>query len=684
MRKVVGIDLGTTYTVVSSYDEHSKYPKALKNSQGKEITPSVLFFDNQDFIIGQEAKNEFSGGTSDSVAFYKRYMGHDNYQFNYNNKSYSATELSGIFLRELIKEINEEENINITDAVITVPAYFDEEARLETIKAGEMAGLNVLAIINEPTAAMIAHGLNNSNISKNVMVFDLGGGTFDVTIANITGSKIDVISTDGDYALGGKDFDDAIVDFLISKFSDEFGYDPTDDDIEMRTVLLHDAEAIKIRLSNLESTNIKIRSNSGDIGDYKITREDFEFASQVIINKTMEIINSSLEAAKLDWNNLDEVVLIGGSTRMPLVRKFIEDKIGKPPLYNADVDMVVSFGAAIRADLEIKRETLGSKANTLVLKPRETKAISLAPSDISDVTGHALGILTFDKDESNKIINSVILEENSKINTEMKKTYLTNSDKLEIYLLQGKTENPRLTTLIGKYTVEDVKKDMKVEIYLKYNSNGVVDVRATHQGKDLVITKHQVNEDIDEVMKKIIEESENGRQKSNSNIIIAVDTSGSMYGKPIEVAKEAVYGLLNQLPNNQVPITLLEFDDLINVLIKEEKNISLVRNSVNDIKTPSRANYSRPITYILEKLNVNKNTIVVLLTDGVWIYPKKEIKSSEKLKIEEVLIHAVGVGSADERFLKEIGSFGLSKHVNLNKLITTFEAIGSSIATELK
>lgn len=681
MKKTVGIDLGTTYTVVSIYDEEQKYPRALKNSYQESITPSVIFFDNKDVIIGKEAKNEFSAGSQESVAFYKRQIGREGYKFNYKKNSYNAEQLSGIFLKSLIKEIEEAENIKISDAVITVPAYFDEEARRETLNAGKFANLNVLAIINEPTAAIIAHGLSSDNINKNVLVFDLGGGTFDVTIAEVNGSEINVLSTGGDFALGGKDFDDAIVKILNDKFELEFGYRPSEIDYEYDTILLHDAEEIKIKLSNIELVSYRMKHDGNEI-TCSITREEFEFASSVPINRTIQIIDIALAESKLNWSKINEVVLVGGSVRMPLVSKFIEKQIGKPPLFNADVDTVVSFGASIKADLE-KKQRSSAGGLTLIKKPSSADTITLKSSDIKDVTSHTLGIIS-KEEQTEKLVNSHILMKNSKVNEEESRTYRTNSDKLELYLLQGETREPEYSSLLGMYEVTDIRNNMDVNVHIKYDSNGLVDVKATsHNNKHRVI-KHQVTESIHELLARLMEETGRKIQKE-VNVIVAVDTSGSMRGDPIINASEAVIGLIASVKGLDVKFTIIHFNDIIEELTRDSSDYNRLVNKTNELKRKIRgANRSQPLKHIAQNYQPDENTKIVLLTDGVWSSREKEILEAAKIKANNTEIFAIGFGFADKRFLSEIGSQGLSKHVDLGDLKATFEEIGSTIATEIK
>ena len=306
MDKFIGIDLGTTYSAVAFIDQFGK-PVILKNSAGESLTPSVIYFSpDGDILIGNEAKEMQASGEQDIAIFFKRNMGNPDFFLSFHGKSYSATDL----LEKLKKDAETALNATISKAVITVPAYFNDLQRTETIKAAEKAGLQVLRILNEPTSAAIMYGI--ANTSQKVLVYDLGGGTFDVTVLSITENSIQVLSTGGDHELGGKDWDDKILGYMSEQFIDEFGEDPLDD-IETYGDLAFKSENLKKQLSASMNATFGITYN-GNKGKYTLTREDFEELTKSLLYNTTFKANEVLEEAGLTWPELDGVLLVGGST----------------------------------------------------------------------------------------------------------------------------------------------------------------------------------------------------------------------------------------------------------------------------------------------------------------------------------------------------------------------------------
>ncbi|MGN0805494.1 MAG: Hsp70 family protein, partial [Candidatus Coproplasma sp.] len=293
MRTVnVGIDLGTTYSAVAVFSAQSGKVEILKNSLGKEVTPSVLCIENGRTLIGEEAKEEQKSGNVNTVAFYKSMMGNPDFSAYLDGNEYSAEDLSGIFLTELKRDVEQTNDVKITGAVITVPAYFNDKQREATIRAGQRAGLNVLKIINEPTAAIIAYGLTGGK-DKNVMVYDLGGGTFDVTIARVVGTSISVTATNGNHQLGGMNWDETLIQEVADQFYSEFGVDIKEHAEDYKELQVRCEEAKK-RLSSVSKTLIQA-SCEGNSGKYEVTRELFDERTASLLNETFSLINKCFE-----------------------------------------------------------------------------------------------------------------------------------------------------------------------------------------------------------------------------------------------------------------------------------------------------------------------------------------------------------------------------------------------------
>src|SRR3954463_7532972 len=319
-RKVVGIDLGTTFCALAHIDPYGK-PQIIPNTESERLTPSVILFDGAAVIVGTLAKNNAVAEAERIVDFVKREMGKPKEQFHreFGDKTYSAEELSALILTKLKGDAEKYLKEPVTDAVITVPAYFNDAERTATITAGQLAGLNVLQIINEPTAAAVAYGLDKLDEDQTVFVFDLGGGTFDVTIMRIEGHGIQMLATNGDHRLGGKDWDDGIVNYVAEEFDRAHGENPLLD-LQSYQDLQSRALAAKIQLSTRPRTAI-VHSHNGQSVKVELTREDFERRTQHLVERCKTLCEIVLDESQLKWEDIDNVLLVGGMTRVPTVRE---------------------------------------------------------------------------------------------------------------------------------------------------------------------------------------------------------------------------------------------------------------------------------------------------------------------------------------------------------------------------
>src|SRR5437763_2355399 len=346
-RKVVGIDLGTTFCAVAHIDAYGK-PQIIPNAESERLTPSVVLFDDPSVIVGTLAKNNAVAEAERIVDFVKREMGKPKEQFQreFAGKVYSAEELSALILRKLKADAEKYLKEPVTDAVITVPAYFNDAERTATITAGQLAGLNVLQIINEPTAAALSFGLDKLDEDQTVFVFDLGGGTFDVTIMRIKGHEIEMLATNGDHRLGGKDWDDVIVNHVAQEFDQAHGENPLLD-LQSYQDLQSRALAAKIQLSSRARTAI-VHNHNGKTVKVELTREEFETMTRHLVEKCKTICEMVLQEAKMNWSEINKVLLVGGMTRMPMVRKMISQLSSVPVVDDVNPDEAVAVGAGIQ------------------------------------------------------------------------------------------------------------------------------------------------------------------------------------------------------------------------------------------------------------------------------------------------------------------------------------------------
>jgi len=686
----VGIDLGTTYSAVAVFEEASGQVKVLKNSDDKNCTPSVTHIENGIVKVGDEAKQFQAAGDLNAAAFYKSMMGEKGYTLYLDGKEYSPEELSGLYLRELINDISKYNNVKIEGAVITCPAYFNESQRLATENAGKKAGLKVLKLINEPTAAIIAYGLTGDK-KKNVMVYDLGGGTFDVTIAEVDGQSVKVLATNGNHQLGGKDWDAIIADEFKQKFFDEFNVN-IEDNPEDYYQLKVQCEEVKKRLTNISSTTAVIQSQ-GYTGKYEITREFFDSATYSLLNETSLLVDKCFSEIGngFSWKNLEEVVLVGGSTRMPQVKEYVKREFGREPITkNIDVDTIVAAGAAMQAQLCIQKRLVlggvyGGTASTS--GSNEKKRLVITGESIQDITSHSLGMLALFKDETT-FVNSIIIKKNSPLNIPFGKDYIFGGNELDVFVLQGETSEPRDCSLLYKYCISGFSKGKKSEftLFFVYNQDGIVDVNVnTKDGSSLNIQKSIVNETIDEVINRLLREREEQKRKASSaEIMFMVDTSGSMSGEPIRLAKKALRDFVREIDTSKFKVSILNFADTGRFECSYEIDSRQIDNAISsvDVSTCGYGNDETPLTSYGHRFTEMNNRIIVVLTDGAWSNQSVEEVAAERLKSDGITIYAIGFGGADERFLNKIASESGAHKIDLSKLSQTFVEIAGSIATE--
>ena len=687
----VGIDLGTTYSAVAVFDDTAGQVRILKNSDDKTCTPSVTHIENGKVKIGEEAKQLQGSGDLNTASFYKSMMGEKGYTLYLDGKEYSPEELSGLYLRELIRDVSQHNNVQIDGAVITCPAYFNEAQRNATINALKATGLKFLKIINEPTAAIIAYGLTGTG-KKNVMVYDLGGGTFDVTIAEVDGTKVKVLTTNGNHQLGGKNWDAVIADELKQRFFDEFNTN-IEDNQEDYNQLKVQCEDIKKRLTNISSTTAVVQSQ-GYTGKYEVTREFFDSATYSLLNETILLIDKCFSelGGGFSWKNLDEVVLVGGSTRMPQVKEFVRREYGREPVTkNIDVDTIVAAGAAMQAKLCVEnRLVLGgssSGTNPAALGGSEKKRLVITGNDIQDITSHSLGMLALSKDET-AYKNSIIIKKNSLLNKEFGNEYHFAGDTMDVFVLQGESEEPRDCALLYKYCVSGFTKGKKTDfdLFIEYNQNGVVAVRVeAKDGTPLKVDKSVVNETIDEVINRLLREKEERKRASRAEIMFMVDTSGSMDGEPINKARKAIRDFVRELDLSRFSVSIVNFAESGRFECSNVKDGRQIEKAVSALETGTCGNgtSATPLGSFGNRFAERDiNRIIVVLTDGAWQEQSREESAADSLKSEGIIIYAIGFGDADARFLNRIASAGCGQKIDLSKLSETFVGIAGSIATE--
>ena len=514
MAKTIGIDLGTTNSVVAVMEGGK--PTVIANAEGSRTTPSIVGFSKTgERLVGQLAKRQAILNPDKTVISIKREMGND-YKVNIDGKNYSPQEISSMILRKLADDASSYLGEKVTSAVITVPAYFNDAQRQATKDAGKIAGLDVLRIVNEPTAAALAYGLEKDKPEK-VLVFDLGGGTFDVSILEIGDGVHEVLSTSGDTRLGGDDFDEKIINYLADEFKKQEGIDLRNDKQAMQR-LKEAAEKAKCELSSVVETTVNLPFITADANgpkhlDVTLTRAKFEELSHDLLERCKKPVEQALKDASLSKGDIDEVVLVGGSTRIPAVQALVKEYTGKDPNQSVNPDEVVAIGAAIQAGV------LAGEVKDIVLL---------------DVTPLTLGIETLGG------VMTSLVPRNTTIPVSKSQVFSTadnNQTAVDIHVLQGERPMAKDNKSLGMFRLDGIPPAMRgvpqIEVTFDIDANGIVNVsakdKATNKEQKITITNSSNLSEAD--IEKMVKEAELNAQedkakkeeaeiKNNANSII--------------------------------------------------------------------------------------------------------------------------------------------------------------------
>jgi molecular chaperone DnaK len=667
----VGIDLGTTFSVAAVADDAGI--SIVPNADSSRITPSVVHIKpDGPPVVGAQAQRAARVEPDDVIAHFKRDMG-TTASYRVGATNWTPAQLSGAVLGQLKADVEEHLKGRIDRAVVTIPAYFGDDARLATQEAGQLAGLEITQLVHEPTAAALAFGMGPNSGDRTVLVYDLGGGTFDVSVVRFRAELTEVIATAGDHRLGGKDWDDVIIALASDQFINQHGVDPADDDLALAD-LRERAEQAKRTLSRMDRATFPLVCN-GATARLEITREEFERQSASLLERTERLVAQVLSDVG-GREVIDGVILVGGSTRMPACERLVRKVTESIPLRGVDPDIAVAAGAALLAlSLETSRSDVATGGGTAAL------------GRIRDVTAHALGFVVISAD-GHRFVNEVMIPRNAPIpatatKTQQIQTTERGPNTLEIHLLQGDRERPLETSPLGLWRFADIPHQpsgsANVEISFAYDHDGVVQAGASIDGRPLATPEFD-REDRD-----ISWSDDDPTQPAASPglaVILVIDCSGSMAGPRLAQAQDACRAFIAEL-SESASIGLVSFATEAKRIAPLNSPTDRLEQAVQSLTAGGATDMAAGLEAaraLLGEVPGDQRRVIVLLTDGEPKDVEQALKAASAVQRDGMDIAPRGVDGADESLLRRIATIEGDFMTTGEGLVSSFRAIARQLA----
>lgn len=638
----VGIDLGTTNSALAVLNEQG-LPEIVLNREGKKLTPSVVqVAPDGTQIVGEEARNALELEADSTAMFFKRDMG-TNTTYWYRGSKYTPVDLSAAVLKKLCIDTAERTGKLPTHAVITVPAYFQDRAREATIEAARRAHLQVIQILNEPTAAVLFYGTKPSRGNRAreevSLVYDLGGGTFDISVAKVTPDSIDIIATGGNQRLGGKDWDDRLVTLVCREFLRVNEVDPRENTAEL-PMLAARCEEVKKQLSSLTKTVLTIHC-ARKIGRIEVTRSAFEENTRDLLEQTGMLMDLVVQEADLQYTQINRVLLVGGSTRMPMCSAMIAARTGLIPDQTMNPDDCVALGAALRAH-------------------QLTAASGVTFKRMADVMGHSMGMIAVSAD-GERYVNSILISKNQGIPCRNIRSFRANTqaareNTITVYLTQGESADPGDCEFAARFVISGVphrQGGQILDIGYEYDRDGVIAVSAIdpQTGGQLPVRKEPVPADMGWIFgspKKLVQ--------IQRTIYSAVDLSGSMSGEPLKEVQAALRSFVHKIDPAVTPFGLISFADTVRVNLKATRDPNRIESAITGLTIGQLGygNSADPFDEAARLFPADGPRYLLVLTDGVWAYREKAVFAARKCHARGIEIIAIGYGGVDRDFLRSL------------------------------